>query len=327
MTYLLFTGPGANWRTWLRWGLLLLGAGLMPGGCTSFPGGGGGGGGEGEGTGLAGTDLDTSTIVLLVAGAVLLGLLIGLVVSYFISRLRVVVLDGVLHGEPRVRGTWSRTAKVGLGYFLAQLVGHAAVLAGVAASLLLALPSLRSVVATGDVRPADVALFLLLGLAVILPLALANAVYQWFLYHLALPQAWLHGTDFRTGVRAASGLARSRPGAHGALFLVYVPVVIGGGILAAIVSCCAGCLFAIPGVPVVVLLYVGFAKAWPALLLGIPLGLLWIVGLAWLASTVTAPVPLFFRAWTLAFVGRIDPRLAVGDASPPPDQGPGTADR
>jgi hypothetical protein len=320
MMTLLFSGPKAGLAAWFLWGLIIFIAGLAPLG--------GGSGGQWNPTERSEQMPDLPFQMpefgpaLMTCALALVGVavLVGLVWIYFQARFRFVLLEGVLTGEPRIRGVFGRTSEAGLGYFVFLLVLQ---LIKVGAILLAVLPHLgmiRSLIRGNEPNPMQLLGALLTALIVVVPVVLAVALVEWFAYHLALPYAWMRHEPFGAALLSAWAVVRAR---FGAVLLLLGGHIITGFVLSLIAMvvffCCACCLW-VPPFAAIVLLAVATSKFPVVMIVTIPLILALAALIGWLASTLLAPVPIFFRSWSLAFVTQIDPSILpqIAPPAPPP---------
>ncbi|HHN73938.1 MAG TPA: hypothetical protein ENK10_01790 [Acidobacteria bacterium] len=252
----------------------------------------------------------------MVAVMVLFGVFIALVLAltflYFRSRFRLVFLEAVASGRPRIRGVFGSTGRDGLAYFVYELASWLALaVLALIPVVLIWLPSLRFVMRHGDFSDPPV-MQILASLAWIVPLALVKFLLDGFVYDLVLPRAWTSGEGFP----AAFGFMARRAGTHLGATILYllarVLVAIVAGLLIVMLCCLTCCIWALPLGSVAAISF-GLALATvafpPVLVLTLPL-LLGVYFLAtWAQATVFAPVHVFYRAWSLAFARELDPSI------------------
>jgi hypothetical protein len=324
MTWILFTGPHARITNWLWWGLILLLAGVAGWGNGSN-----GTGWEGDHNdfgGGSGAELAPLIVSLIVAGICCV-LIVAVVFLYIRSRFRFVLLDGILRGQPRIREVWPRTSEVGLQYFIWELLLAIALILLAIPMLLLWIPVVRTAIGGGSVNPAMVLgpLFATIPYAVLL-LFLAGMI-SLIVYDLALPLAWRREFDFWAGLRAALRLARDNPGAVILFLLARIVIGIAGVILHIILACCS-CVIWIWPVAIAAGLVIVSVPFPPLLVITIPLAIALGILVAWIIVTVSAPIFLFYRGWSIAFVSQLDPSLGGWDddasSEEPAPRGPET---
>lgn len=316
MTWILFTGPHASFTNWLWWGLILLLAGVAGWGNGSN--GAGWDGGRNEFGGGNGAELTPLFVSLLVVG-ICCALIVAVVFLYIRSRFRFVLLDGVLSGQPRIRKVWPRTSEVGLQYFIWELLLAIALIVLAIPMLLLWIPVLRTAIGGGSVNPPMVLapLFATIPYAVLL-LFLAGMI-SLLVYDLALPLAWRREFDFWAGLRAALRLARDNPGAVVLFLLARIVTGIAGVILHIILACCS-CVIWVWPVAIAAGLVIVSVPFPPLLVITVPLAIALGVSVAWIVVTVSAPIFLFYRGWSVAFVSQLDPSLGGWDDDPSPGE-------
>lgn len=316
-TQWLFFGPGASLQRWFVWGLIILLAGEMGSGFN-------GGNNFGNRGGKPWDDLLPSIgpgMVTLIAVGVAFVILIALIFAYIACRFRFVLLEGVIAGEPKIRGVFGRTASAGLSYFLLALVTGWAFLIALVLALLPGWPVLNA--ALHDREPSGGAIVMLVAAALflVLPLALVYALFSWWVYHFVLPYAWVREMPFKAALGQAWRTTRAHFGAMLLFVLLYIISKIAAGIVALVLFCVTCCAWIGP-VAMLAGLTALTVKAPVAAIVTVPLLLVVGFGFGWLISTLFAPIPVFFRAWTLSFLSEIDPQLAPAPA-PAPDVPPG----
>lgn len=321
MTTLLFTGPRASVKTWMQWGLIILISGVMSGGSGSlrWP-----GGDQGETPGLSDLGFKPPQIgpglFSLIIGLVVVFVLVGLVWLYFQARFRLVLLDGVISGEPRIRGVFARTSEAGTGYFVFLLLTMFVILAALALALLPHIGTFRDLSQGSEPQLGQLLGILASVFLIVIPVVLVIGLADWFAYHLALPYVWLRGERFGTALRSAWELLKRRTGAVVLLLVLQFLFQIGLGIAGACVFCLACCLWIVPMAGIVGLAI--WTTQVPVLMIvTIPVILALAAFVGWIQATLLAPIPIFFRAWSLAFVTGVDPS-AMPRVEPPPAPGP-----
>jgi len=151
---------------------------------------------------------------------------------------------------------------------------------------------------------------LILTLLWVLPLSLASAILTWWVYDIVLPYVWFARMEFRQGLSSAWGLTRERFGTVLLFLVMRILVGICGFITACLIACASCVLWIWPalGILLAAMVAVAFFPAWVFVA---PLILLLVFVMAWIAATVTAPIPLLYRGWSCAFVNRLDPSLPL----------------
>jgi hypothetical protein len=314
MVYLLFTGPGAHPGAWAMWGLILLIAGAT------------GGGSSGSNWDLPGEEHwfpdqgDIEPWMIAVGVALLLILVaLGIVWMYFQARFRFVLLEGVRAGEPRIRGVFGATRQVGGHYFLFNLALSFMVLLSLTPLLLPWIPVVTEML-RGEVDLFRDAMGLFfLSLLWVLIIGFLTAVLLWWVYDLVLPYAWLGRIGFRPGLERAWQLTKDRPEAILAFLVMRILVGVAGAFAVCILVCasCVVWIWPILGIVAAAMVSVVNPLLW---IVTAPLILLLGLVTAWIITSVMAPVPLFYRAWSWAFVNQLDPSLPIWAL---PAEGPG----
>jgi len=313
MVHVLFRGPGAGPAAWALWGLILLIASTA------------GSGNFGSNWNVPTGDDDTPSIpfpdaiepwMIAAAAAAFVALVVlAFVWAYFRARFRFVMLEGVRTGEPRIRGVYGATRRVGGHYFLLQVALSLAVILLLAPLLIPWIPVIRGAL-RGEIHPFEDALLLIAGTAVwVVAVGSVAALVEWWVYDLVLPYVWFGRIDFRSGLKRAWSLTKARLDA--VLALVVLRFLMGiAGICAGCALGCVSCVLWIwpaLGIVAAVMASLAFPPLW---LVAVPLILVLAIAVAWIMATVTAPIPLFFRSWSCAFVNRLDPSLPLWDVGP-----------
>lgn len=343
MVWMLFTGPHATFTNWLWWGLMILLAGLNPSG-------GGGGGGSGPNVNLGSDnewggqafpelpdfDFDPEWFATGAGISALIGcgcVIFGLILLWILVNcvFRIVMIEGVVRGEPRFAGVMQQAIPLGLQYLLfLVLFAVAASLILIVPILLIWLPVMRETSDPGPLRV--VATLLFAG-----PVAVLIGLFHLFVYDLALPIGWRKERGLIDSIGQAVRLATSNVVSVVLYLIARVVIGVVGVIVSVIVCCCTFPIWIIPGALIVMLLVPSVLFP-PLLLLTVPLMLLLGLSIGWISATLIAPIPLFYRSWSYAFVYALDssigpwdgdPMLGDGDAggpdSMPPDPLPRSA--
>jgi len=310
MVFVLFSGPGASPSAWALWGLILLIASTS--GSANF----------GSNWNIPTGDDDIPSLPspeaiepwMIAAGAAALAAVVVLafVLAYFRARFRFVMLEGVRTGEPRIRTVFGATRREGGHYFLFQVVLSLAVMLLMAPLLIPWIPVIRAVL-RGDVHPIEDAVLLIAGTVVwLLAVGIAAVLVDWWVYDLVLPYVWLSRIDFRSGLARAWRLTTARLDAILALLAMRFLLGVAGMCAGCALGCVSCVLWIWPalGIVAAVMASLAFPPLW---LVAVPLILVLAIAGAWIMATVTAPIPLFFRAWSCAFVNRLDPSLPLWD--------------
>ncbi|UCF68678.1 MAG: hypothetical protein JSV80_05160 [Acidobacteriota bacterium] len=314
MVELLFTGPNATLVNWIWWGLIIMLAGL-----------GGGGGGDGlrgdwdggEFPGRGRWDLPEPGIIVAIVALVCLVFVLVLLWIFINSCFRFVLLDGVLSGEPRLRDVFSRSTGPGLQYFLLNIaVGLAAILAIGVPLLPFWLPLILRA-GRHDVPVESLPLLIIPTVLWVACVAFAVGIFSLLVYDLVLPYAWIRSRGILSAMGDAMALVRSHPAA--VLLFILARIIVGVVVTLAICLLCVMtcCAWLIPLLAVYGPL-VGASVAFPpALIFTVPLMIAAGILFAWVVSTITAPIPISYRSWSLAFVHLLDPTLDIWSVSPP----------
>jgi hypothetical protein len=315
MGWLLFTGPNVSLVNWLTWGLILF---------VAAPGGGGGNPGsqwsnkveEGDFQRLA-SQIEPWMIAAALAVFALI-VVFSIVWLYFQSRFRLLMLEGVQSGVPRIRGVFGRTGRDGLRYFLLEI-------GLIVAFFLLAIPTIVAWfpfvmgAIRGNIEPAaELVIPIVFTAFWLIPVAIALGLVRWWVYDLALPYVVFGRQPFGEAMGRAWTLTKARPGA-------VILLLITRFLVAAVAYCCVVpvavlCTCLLWGPPAALAIpFVALTIAAPlAAILTVPIVLVLGFVMVWIITTLTAPIPLFFRSWSCAFVNQLDPQLPLWAPMYPP---------
>ncbi len=257
---------------WLRLGFCAFLMGLAEGGPGDGGGGGGGptrGGGPGGGAPGFAPVLEwireNLTLILVVAGAVLLAVIvIGLVLTWLGSRGRFMFLDGVVRNRGAVVAPWREYRREGNSLFLFRfclgIVGLLVVVLILGLCGLIALPDIQAGAFGGFALGA-----IFSGIFMFFAFALAMAVISVFLTDFVVPIMYLR----RIPVMAAWREFSSSMLAGNALpfvlyFLMRIVIGLAVGILTGVATCLTCCIALIPYVGAVMFLPLTvFVQAYP----------------------------------------------------------------
>ncbi len=316
MVFLMFRGPAARASNWFVWGFIVLIAGLL-----------GGGGGFNFGDisrhDRPGHVFDLPHHMLgpgLVAAVILgvaLAVILMLIWMYLQARFRFVFVEGVIAGEPRIRGVFRRTRAAGLSYFLFRLVMLFVLLLALGLAALAWGGALIAMCAGRESPgPGTVAGLILTALLYVLPLLVLFAIIEWFVHHLVLPHMWLRSEGLGAAFRRAWSITKQHFGATLLLFVLQLVAHIVATAAVVCVVCLTCCVWIWPALAIAGLA-VASAAAPVVLIVTAPLIIALALGLGWLFCTILSPIPVFFRAWSLAFIAGVDPTLNLGAAGAP----------
>ncbi len=320
--HVLWKSPDAQAGRWLHWGgiAFLAGLGLSSGTNTKIriPFGGPPSRFPADLSGIlpepiAGLLQDGTALPILLGVIAGLSLLLGLAVHYLRARFRLVMLDNVLTGRPRIRGPFGATSGPAHRYLIAELALWLLALPLAIAPLALTLaPTLISLVKDGAryaEEPSGASLFALITFSLVwcLPILLLAALASGVLHAFVVPY-WHRGTSLGEGLARAWRLIVARPAA----FLIFAGLRFVAGVaawllsLVAAVVCCCVTLPCLGGMVGFSILSTEIPFGW---LLVSPFVLtLWVFA-AWLYSSILAPVPVLMRGWSYEFLRQLDPEL------------------
>ncbi len=317
---------------WLKLGLIaMLGASVARGG---------GGVGYSQPTGFSSGDGDTpgeigpevigavrdalgwlsdniASLLVLAIGLLVIWVVLSFVILYVRSVFRFIFVESVAAPrEPSIRASWGRHTGRGLSLLLWHL---AMGLMAVALVLLVLAPLLASgaLIASGKALPAVLGVGGIIALvaaifAIAVLMALVRAVTEDFL----VPAMYAGRCGVWQGWRHVARAWRGQFWNVVLFYLLKVVLAIGAAIGGGIVVLLSLVLLLVPGVcfAAIVAVIVGAAAQARALLvyLGGPAALSLVVGglvYGYVLQCLLLPVSVFFQAYALSFVGRLDPAL------------------
>lgn len=317
MSWLLFQGPQARLENWIWWGLIALMAGSLgnqwgSGGSWHDSDFFGSGSRAVEASGIPSDTFSAFESIVwtgpLVAALVALAVVVGLILLYLRCRFRFVMLEGVLTGEPRIRGVFGRTAGPGLAYFLFELLLAIAALVLFLPLIVIWWPILRDAMNDWTPPVGELALPVLFTVAYGLPLAIAVGLAEWFAHDFVVPLVWTTGGGFWASFRRAGQLVFSRLGPSAFYLLLRVLLGLVGAFAITFATCFSCCVWVWPvALGVVAVVIIASFPVSAMLLAPIAAGAFFLAG--WIISIVTLPIPLLFRAWSYEYVRTLDPAL------------------
>ncbi len=327
---LLFSGFNAG--RWLKLGFIaMLGASVMGGGVNfniQLPGGGFHDGSDGAhsvdpgairsvGEGMAWLAQNLAALMLVAAGLVILWVVLFFLVLYIRSVFRFIFVEAVAADcEPSIRGSWGRHTGMGLSLLLWQIVLGLVTLVCIA---LVALPVILIAMsfARGEAVPIALGVVGIIGvigfiMLVVLVLALVRALSEDFLVPAMYARRCGIWDGWRHVFRAWSGQFWNVV----LFYLLKFLLGIGAGILTLLVLAASMVLMAGPVVSMAIIIMGIAAAATQAAPLAWGLGGAAVVaavsgGLVYgyLLQVLLLPISVFFQAYALSFVGKLDGSL------------------
>ncbi|MGI5816731.1 MAG: DUF7544 domain-containing protein [Armatimonadota bacterium] len=331
---LLLTDPDIG--RWLKYGFIaMLGAGALgsSGGGTSVQvpvGGPGGGGGEwtapgGMGPQMMGALRDALTwlaanianLLLLALGLVIVSVIVALLVLYIRSVFRFIFVDAVAAPrEPGVIESWNRHTGQGLSLLIWYLLLGLIPLVLIVIALVPIIGSI-GLLASGEPVGALLGVGGMLGMGgmifiALLLLAVGRALTEDFL----VPAMYVRRSGIVSGWRHVAGAWRGQLGNVVLFYLLKLLLGIGAAIVTGIIGMLSLLLLIIPaislGVVVGLIAASGMASNVTWIALGAPVLTALILGggvFGYIMNVLLLPVSMFFQAYALAFVGRLDASL------------------
>ncbi|MBT8211854.1 MAG: hypothetical protein KJN71_01780 [Acidimicrobiia bacterium] len=226
------------------------------------------------------------------AGVLGCGLLLALflVILWVSSRGKFMFLDNVVHDRAEVVAPWKRYRRPANSHFFFQLAFVLAVIVVVLGSIV-ALLGLGAAAWTTDVEGPFSCLLLVIGAPVLLLVILTVAYVQFFLDAFVVPLMHRYDLPVLTAWSRFGEILRRHPGTLllSGLFLFVLALAVGVAILVSgLLTCCVGFLF-------LMIPYIG--------------------------TVLILPVPVTYRAFTVALLDQIDPGYFPQE-SPAPTEAP-----
>jgi hypothetical protein len=228
------------------------------GGSGNFNTGGGGRGGGGGGNEFEALkewiQENLTLIISIVAGAVVVGCLLGLLLTWLSSRGKFMFIDGIVHNRGAVAAPWREYRREGNSLFVFQIVFQLTCflifVLLLAACVLIAYPSIEA-----EEFGTSAVVALAVGIPVVLLYALAVGFIGMCLRHFVVPIMYLR----RIGVMEAWGIFRhemlaGRVGTFVLYVLFQIVIGIAIGFIALAATCMTCCLAALPYLGTVILL-------------------------------------------------------------------------
>jgi len=326
---LLFSGLNAG--RWLKLGFIaMLGAAGMGGGVNSsiqLPGGGGDGSGGPQsvdpgairtvGEAMAWLAHNLAALMLVAAGLVVLWVVLFFVVLYIRSVFRFIFVEAIAADhEPSIRGSWRRHTGMGLSLLLWQVLLGLVMLVCVG---LMALPIVLIAMsfAGGEAAPIVLGVVGIFGLvALIMFIALSLALIRALSEDFLVPAMYARRCGIWAGWRH---VFRAWSGQFWNVVLFYLLkflLGIGAAIVALLVLAASLVLMAGPVVSMAIIIMGIAAAAGQAAPLAWGLGGAalvaavagWLV-YGYLLQVLLLPISVFFQAYALSFVGKLDGSL------------------
>ena len=203
-------------------------------------------------------------VVAIVVGVVLVGFLIGLLVTWLSSRGHFMFLDGVVRNRGSVVEPWREYRREGNSFFLFRvclgLIGFAVVLVILALCGAIAWPAIQ-----GEAPDAIILVAVLLAVVLFVPFALVMGFIGTLLGDFVKPIMYLRRISVREAWREFyDGMFAGRAGTFVLYFLFKILIGMAVGAMAMAVVCMTCCIVVIPYVGSVILLpLLVFLQAYP----------------------------------------------------------------
>ncbi len=317
---------------WLKLGLIaMLGASVARGGGgggysqpASFPSGDGGSPGE-IGPEVIGAVRDAlgwlsdniANLLVLAIGLLVIWIVLFFVILYVRSVFRFIFVESVAAArEPSIRASWGRHTGRGLSLLLWHLALGIVTL-GLVLLVLAPLFASGALIASGKALPAVLGVGGIVALVVaILCIAMVMALVQALTEDFLVPAMYAGRCGVWEGWRHVARAWRGQFWNVVLFYLLKVVLAIGAAIGGGIVVLLSLVLLLVPGVcfGAIVAVIVGAGEQASAMLiyLGGPAALSLVVGglvYGYVLQCLLLPISVFFQAYALSFVGRLDPAL------------------
>jgi hypothetical protein len=308
-----------DWRKWAKLALVsMLMGGAVGHGGFNFP---SGGGPEEPDLGPARDWIaqHQGAVIGAALAFVLVVLALSLLFAYIASVMRFIFLDAVVHDRAEIRRGWHEQKGRGLSFFLFQLAVGLIMLGviGLAVGLPLLLAYNAGVSDSWDARAAvGLVLAIMAVIFLTLTIALAVGVLMALTRDLVLPVMYVRNLRIMGAWSVVWPLVKADLGG----VVVYLLLKVALGIVAGIAGLIVGIVgFVAVTVPLALLAMVVYLTAealqlawsWYWLLVIIPAGTVALVGIAYLINLLLLPIPVFFQAYALKYLGFLDESLAT----------------
>jgi hypothetical protein len=311
---------------WARLALVGLLAGeLGSGGCNtgSFPGPQSGGGGH------ANSGMDPATLVVLIAAAIVIALVVGLVFMYLNSMMRFVLFDSIVSGECRIREFWRRRKRPGFRFFVWQIVF--VLVTGAAAAILIGIPAAVALAAGWLQNPKDHILPLVLGGICLFFMFLAFFIVMLTVVVITkdfvVPLMALEDVSAFEGWRRLLVMLKAEKGSYAIYILLKVGLAIAAGIVFGIINLIVMLMLVLP------MILFGLAGVlagksagleWNVytITLAVVFGSIALAVLMYVLAMIYVPAIVFFPAYAIHFFASRYPALDAALHPAPPEPPP-----
>jgi len=259
---------------------------------------------------------------------VVLIILLSVLFMYIGSVMRFVFVDAVVRDRTGIREGWHEHKSRGLSYFAFQLV--VGLLTFFVFVIIIGAPILLAVNA-GIFGPnhgnaafeVGLIVAIIAGVFLLIALAIAVAVVMGLTRDLVVPIMYVRGLGVREGWAVFWALAKGDAVGVIVYLLLKLVLAIGAGIAGAIVVLLGLVVLAIPLGIIGLIGYAAVAAShltwsWYWLIAIIPTGLALLVGIGYYFNLLLLPIPVFFQAYALKFLGYLDESLVTLADIPPP---------
>ncbi|MFQ5809217.1 MAG: hypothetical protein ACE5JM_06330 [Armatimonadota bacterium] len=315
-----------NLRKWLILALVAFLAGVMQSG------GGGGGGNFGGPPGGPGGDFEdfaegvadwarAHTDELIAGGTALVVVGIGftLLMLYVSSIFRFIFLESVITNEVRIRDSWGSNKAEGISYMWWRIGFGLLVL--LVPAIFVGLPIAAAVWPLVGARgsaaanPGPILFAMVYGIGMIFVVAVVGGLISGMTRDFVLPIMYLRRIGALDGWRRFWPILCGKKKGFAIYFLLKIAFAIAAGIAAGIGGCLGIVVAAIPlaaigalGYGLVLLLGIT-AWEWWFLAVLIPVGFVLLLLLSYWMNCVLLPIPVYFQAYALKYLGFAEPEL------------------
>jgi hypothetical protein len=262
--------------------------------------------------------IDPALLAGLIAIIVIAAFTVGIILMYVSSVMRFVLFDSILAKECRIARGWSMRQGPGWRYFLWKVLYLFASIAGLA--MLIGIPAAFAF-ALGWLRaPKEHLLPLVLGGIVLFFLFLIFVVAVSVIFVLTkdfvVPQMALENIDAIEGWRRLWPMIMAELGGYAGYIGMKIVMAIGAGIVVGIATLILGLVIAIPTVGLSILAVLTGKSAgltWNAytITLAIVVGSILLAVFLYLIALISAPVIVFFPAYSIYFFAARYPALSA----------------
>ncbi len=260
-----------------------------------------------------------------IMGFTILLFLLALLFTYIASVMRFIFMDSVIQDRVEIRRAWHELKRRGRSYWLFRWAVGLLTIVGMAFYIGLAVGIGYSAGVFTSHNSTLIPGFVLMVIPVVLLvvlLALVVALFMSVTMDLVLPVMYVRNVGIVQGWKVFLPLLERNLGRVAVYLLLKFALGIGAGIIALFVVIAGLLVLAIPIGLIGLLVYglvsaLGLSWSWYWLIVIIPAGFVVLLGIAFYFNLLLLPLPVFFQAYALKFLGFLDGSLVTLPDAPP----------